>query len=93
MRLNLSDPKGIAELGEKIYAERYQADYEAKYRDQFVVIDVKTGKAYLGLSPVDAYNAARQDASEGLFYLIKIGEPGAYRVSYSSDVSVDWFFQ
>ena len=93
MNPNLSDPKVIAELGEKIYADRYRTEYEANYRGQFVVIDVETGKAYRGQSPEEAYAVARQDVSHGTFHLIKIGEPGAYRVSYSANARVDWVFR
>ena len=93
MSPNLSDPKVIAELGEKIYADHYRAEYEAKYRGQFVVIDVNTGKAYRGQSPEEAYAVAKQDAPHGIFHLIKAGEPGAYRVSYSSNARMDWVFR
>lgn len=89
----LSHPKAIAELGEKIYHERYRAAFEAVHMGQFVVIDVTTGEAYLGPTAETAYESARRAAPRGLFHLVRVGEPGAFRVSYSSDAHLDWVFR
>ena len=88
-----TNPKAVAEAGEKLYADKYRAEFEEKYRGQFVAIDVSTGLAYRGALPEDALRAARQDSPTGIFHLIKIGELGAYRVSYSADAKLDWLFR
>ncbi len=85
-----TNPKAIAEAGEKIYAEKYRDEFEAMYRGQFAAIDVKSGLAYRGVTPEQALGAARQAAPGGLFHLIRIGQPGAFRVSYSADAKLDW---
>jgi hypothetical protein len=83
----LTDPKAVAARGEEIYAQRYRESYEAQHRGQFLVIDVTTGEAYLGATPEDAVTRARQQAPSGLFHLIRIGEPGAFRVSYTASAA------
>ena len=81
MSLSLSNPKAVVEAGERIYKEKYQRDFEAAHLGKFAVIDVKTAKAYLGDTPEQAFENGRKGAPEGIFYLIKVGSPGAYRVS------------
>lgn len=83
----LTDPRATAALGEKIYAERYRAEFEKLYLGQFVVIDVATGEAYRGRSPEEALRTAKERVPDGVFHMIRIGETGAFRVSYSSRVA------
>lgn len=91
--LSLSDPKAIAETGEKIYREKYLAEFEEKYRGQFVAMDVLSGEAYRGDFPEEAVENGRKAAPHGLFHLIRVGSPAAFRVSYSSNAIRDWFFR
>lgn len=88
----LSNPKAVAERGEKIYDEKYRTKYEVQHLGKFVVIDVSTQEAYLGDSPEAAFELARQKAPHAIFHLIKVGSPGAFRVSYTSNADVDWVF-
>lgn len=80
----LNTPDKIVEAAEKVYAEQYQAQLERESPGKFVAIDVITGKAYVGDFPELALGAAREDAPHGVFHLIRIGSPGAYKVSYSN---------
>lgn len=93
MDVPLSDPKAIAERGEKIYNERYRAQFEQECLGKFVAIDVVTGKAYVATSTEEAYEAARKESPKGLFHLIKVGSPGAFRVSTLADANLDWVFR
>jgi hypothetical protein len=77
----LSSPKEIAAQGEKIYKDKYQADYERSYRGDFVVIDIKSGDAFRAQTPEDAMKKAQQETPDGLFHLIKVGAPAAFHVS------------
>ncbi len=88
-----STPKEIVETGERIYRERYQANYEKEHFGKFVAIDVKNGKAYLGDTSSQALQAAHADEPYSLFHLIKVGSEGAFKVSYSSHGKVDRIFQ
>lgn len=88
---DLSDPKVIAAAGERIYVEKYQKEYEAKYRGQYLAIDVKTGLAYRGPTAESALLSAQRASPTGLFHLIKIGDIGAFRIS-AADANIDWVF-
>jgi hypothetical protein len=83
----LNDPKAIAALGEKIYAEKYREEFERLYRGHFAAVDVTSQLAFHAPSPEDAIREARQSSPRGVFHIIRIGEPGAFRVSYSARVA------
>ncbi len=86
------DPKAVAERGEEIYREKYKADFESRLRGQFVAIDVGTEKAYPAPTAEQAYRLARQNSPHGVFHLIRVGQPGAFRVSYSANGNLDRLF-
>lgn len=87
----MGDPRAIVEQGERIYAEKYQKDFEAHYRGQYAVIDVKTGSAYRGSTADSALKTAREAAPTGVFHLIRIGDIGAFRSS-TTNANLDWIF-
>jgi hypothetical protein len=91
--MDLSNPKALAQRGEEIYNEKYRSDYEGRFAGKFVAIDVTSGAAYLADSPEDAVKKARANAPQGLFHLVRVGSAGAFRVSYSNDINVDWLFR
>ncbi len=82
MTKNYTNPQAIAGQGEQIYKEMYQALYEKLYPHQYVVIDVATKKSYLGAFSEEAVNKAKSDSPEGIFHLIKVGSPAAFKVSH-----------
>ena len=88
---SISSPKALAERAESIYRDKYQEQYEDAYEGKFVAIDVSTEEAYVGESPEEALKKAREADETGLFHLIKVGFPGAFRVSYTSDAADHWF--
>jgi hypothetical protein len=71
MDMILSDPKGVAEKGERLYVEKFKKEYEtATYAGLFLAIDVVHEKAYEGRTPEEAYeNARKGSAGEGIFHL------------------------
>jgi len=93
--MGFSSPQQIAERGEDIYKRVHQARLERTDLDKFVAVDVTTELAYLGITPGDAYEAARRASAPGPFHLIKVGDVGAFRVSYSADGNAkrDWLFR
>jgi len=95
MTSNFTNPKAIAELGEKIYSDRYKDEYERDHPGKFVAIDVTTQKAYVGDTPEGVLNVAREDSPHGIFHLIQVGFSGAFRVSYTNndDAGLDWVFR
>ena len=78
-------PDEIVARGEKIYNEKYREEYERRYHDSFVVIDIRSGDVWRSRKPEKAFEAAKKKAPEGVFYLIRVGSPGAFRMSYTSD--------
>jgi hypothetical protein len=90
--LNMTNPREIAEMGEKIYSEKYRADFELRYLGKYVAIEVKTGNAYIGDTSSDALQEAKAKSPNGLFHLIKVGSSGAFRMSYTN-ANVDWAFR
>ncbi len=89
--LTSSNPGVIAETGERIYDEKYRAEYEAKHGGKFVAVNVHTGGATLGDTPEEALRRAKETDPSGIFHLIRVGSPGAFRVSYAQHGSNDWF--
>jgi hypothetical protein len=91
----LTTPKAIAELGEKIYREQYKEQYEREHLGKFVAIDVNTQEAYVDETPEGVLEAAREDSPGGLFHLIQVGFPGAFRVSHTihADEDMEWVFR
>ncbi len=83
-KLSFSNPEQIAELGEKIFRERYKERYERDHPEMFVAIDVETESAYLGVTPEDALGKAMAAAPKGVFHLVQVGFSGAFRVAYTS---------
>ena len=80
----LTNPEAVAALGEKIYSERYRKDYEHRFLGQFVVIDIQSEEAFVAPSPEEAVRLARGRMPDGVFHMIRIGEAGAFRVSYTA---------
>jgi hypothetical protein len=89
----ISNPKVAAELGEKIYKERYQDAFEREHAGQFVAINVLTGDPYISATPEGALDTAYAAAPSGMFHLIQVGHAGAFRVSYTQSPAVDWIFR
>lgn len=86
-------PQAIAEKGERIYKNRFQKEYEEKYRGKFLAIDINSEQAFMAETPEEAIEKAQTANPSGPFHLIKIGASGVYRVGYSSEAHGDWIFR
>jgi hypothetical protein len=87
------NPSEIAAAGEQIYRERYKAAFEKLHLGKYVAINVRSGAATMGETPEAAMNAARTEAGDGIFHLIRVGFPSVY--SSSSQIPYgrkDWLF-
>ena len=91
--MDLSNPKQIAERGEQIYQEKYKSAYEAEHPGKYVAIDILSTKAYVANTPIEALELARKDSPKGLFHLIRVGSPGAFKVSHMTNATADWIFR
>src|SRR5579864_5682696 len=64
-----ANPAEIASAGQKIYDEKYRAEYEAKHPGKFVAIDVNSGKAFVAETPTSAVKAAQHTSKHALIHL------------------------
>lgn len=87
---DLNTPDKIAEAGERLYADRHKETLEREHMGKFVAIDLVTGEAYVDPRPEEAMKKARAAAPQALIHLIRIGSPGAFKVSYAAR-PVDWW--
>ena len=77
-----SDVDRIARQALEIYEEKFREKYEASHNGKFVAIDIRKGEAYLGDFAEEALQAARRESPYGIFHLIRVGSPGAFKVSH-----------
>ena len=87
----LDTPDKIAEAGELIYSDRYKSELEATRSGHFIAIDVLTGEGYVAEFPEQALEVARGKAPSGIFHLIRVGAPGAFRVSFGTHSQHDFW--
>jgi hypothetical protein len=86
-------PAAIAELGQKIYDERYKAAYEENQQGKYVAINVRSAEATVGDTPEQALERGRAAAADGLFHLVRVGFPSAYSGSSQTAYGTqDWVF-
>ena len=79
-------PASIVQRADEIYDRLYKADYEKEHDGRFVAIDISTETAYLGDSSGEALSTAREAAPNGIFHLMRIGQPAAFKSSrYRAD--------
>ena len=83
MKLKLADPADIARTAELMYKEKHQVNAERHHDGEFVVIEVLSSKAYFGSRPIEAHEKARAESPAGVYHLMKVGQPGAFRVLHA----------
>ena len=74
------DPEKIANVGRRIYANRYQTEFEARYPGQIVAIDVSSERAFVASSVEEAVERGHRANPTSLFHVLKVGAPGVYRM-------------
>ena len=74
--------RDIAQRGEAIYKEKYQKDFEARYKDKFAAINVNTGEATISDASEDAVRIALDKDPSGLFHLVRVGHQGAFEAGW-----------
>jgi hypothetical protein len=76
--LELPDPNEMAATGKRIYREKYQADFEARYPGKIVAIDLTTQQAFVAQSMREAGERGRKACPDSLFYFLKVGAPAVF---------------
>ena len=72
------NPTRLAELGRKLYEERFKDEYSPAHIGEILAIDVESSTAYLGKTPLEALTIAKAANRNGHFHLIKLGSAGVY---------------
>jgi hypothetical protein len=95
MSTSFSNPKAIAQAGERIYREKFQKDFEASQVGKFTAINIATEQASLGETPEEALHKAKADDPTGVFHLIRVGFTSAFQVSHARTKASDpdWLFR
>jgi hypothetical protein len=76
-----SSSKDIADRGVAIYDRLYRADFERKWSGRYAAVDIISEQAVVEDFPETALAKARSTFPEGVFYLVRIGSRGAFRIS------------
>jgi hypothetical protein len=74
------DLHAMSVAGRRIYREKYQAEFEARYPGQIVAIEVDSQQAFLGDSIEEAFMRGRSACPSSLFHFMKVGAPGVYKL-------------
>jgi hypothetical protein len=83
------DAREIAAKGLDIYERKYRAEFEEQYNGAFAAIDISSEAIFLADLPEDALSKARAASPEGLFFLLRVGSPGAFkRLSLTREVGI-----
>jgi hypothetical protein len=90
MNDQFSNPKQIAEAGERIYKAKFQQELEKTANGKFVAIDVISGSASTGETPEQALDAAKKEDPKGLFHLIRVGFASVFELNHARQSSTDW---
>jgi hypothetical protein len=81
----------IVKAGEQIYAQKYKAQYETNFPDQYAVIDIDTEEAIVGEYAEDAVLNARKRFGSHRQHLIRIGSTSTVQLgSFFPDASLAW---
>jgi hypothetical protein len=73
--------KEIADQGSAIYNRLYRTDFESKWVGRFAAVDIRSEQAVVEDYPETALAKARAILPDGVFYLVRIGSPGAFKLS------------
>jgi hypothetical protein len=71
----------VAARGAEIYDRRYRSEFEPKWSGRYAAIDVATEQAFVEDFPEQALARARATVPDQLFYLVRIGSRGAFKIS------------
>lgn len=81
MSYPLQNSEDIAAQGSAIYERRYRAEFEPKWSGRYAAIDIKSEQAFVEDFPETALRKAREALPDSMFYLVRIGSRGAFKLS------------
>lgn len=69
-------PEEVNRIGEKIYIEKYEDTLEREHPNEYLVLEVETGKIFVGKQLTELVVKANQKYPNKLFYVTRIGHIG-----------------
>ncbi len=82
MQTEILNTSEIVERAEKIYTEKYKAEFEAQHGGKYLAIDITDGAGYLGDFSEIAMQKAKESSPHGVFHLIRIGASSSFHLGY-----------
>lgn len=82
-------PQAIADEAMRIYGG-LDAAIKEQHEGEFMVVDVKSGQHVINKFSGEALCLAREKVPYGVFHLIRIGAPTAFKVSQTASHDRDW---
>lgn len=82
-----AETKSVIERAKRIYAERLQAEMEARHLNRFVAIEPESGDHFLGDTFDEAVNAAWTKHPGRISFTLRIGHRAAFHMGVCT---VDW---
>lgn len=79
--------KELADRGTRIYERKYRSEFEAKWKGRYAAIDIDSERAFVEDFPEEAIAKARKEIPGKLFYLIRIGSRGAFKIGRRTAVN------
>jgi hypothetical protein len=73
-----SELKAMTAAAQRIYQEKYKADFEARFPGYIVAIDIATEQAFVGRTSWQAGQQGRISCPDSLLYLLRVGAPTMY---------------
>ena len=83
------DFRFAAEVGRRIYEEKYHSALEPRENGKFLASDLESGIAELGDTPTHAMDAGKKAAPGGWFYIMRVGYPTTYVLHQAEESWVD----
>ena len=65
----------FALYGEEIYNRDFREAFERDHPGRYALIEVSSGQAFIGATPIEALQAARYAAPRGRFHLVRVAIP------------------
>jgi hypothetical protein len=75
----------IISKGTAIYLAKYRDRFEREFPGQFAAIDIATEEAFIDEFPERALRRAKSELPTGIFFLVRVGSQGAFKVSRMSN--------
>lgn len=74
------NPGEVAQRGWDLYDRVIRHEVEPEHMDRVVVIDVHSGGYVLADEELDAFERARSEMPDGVYYLVRVGRRAAHRI-------------